>query len=31
MDFLQKRALDRPNTSIRTMGLVLLHLDLDDV
>lgn len=31
MDFLQKRTLDRPNISIRVMGLVLLYLNLDDV
>ena len=31
MDFLSKRALDRPYNSIRAMGLVFLYPDLDDV
>ena len=31
MDFLPKRALDRPYNSICAMGLVFLYLDLDDV
>ena len=31
MDFLQKRSLDCPNNSIRTMGVVLLYSNLDDV
>ena len=31
MDHLQKRTLDCPDYSIRTMGVVLLYLDFDDV
>lgn len=31
MVFLPKRALDRAYNSVRAMGLVFLHLDLDDV
>ena len=31
MDFLQKRALDSPYNSIRSMGLVVLYLDFNDV
>ena len=31
MDFVQKRTLDCPDNSIRSLGMVLLYFDLDDV
>ena len=31
MDFLQERALDCPDYSIRTMGVVILYVDPDDI